>query len=192
MNDLLFIRHAETNMAGTFCGQSDPPVNETGYRQIEELLESLRLERIDAVYSSDLQRAATTARALARFLAVPCILRDTLREIDFGDWDGLRWEEIEKLDKTYATRWLEDFPQVSAPNGESFMHFEARAMAEAKYLLSECENRIVAVVTHAGVMRTILRSLCGVGDSEAWEQTKSYCCTFRYVHADGAPQEALR
>ena len=65
MNDLLFIRHAETDMTGTFCGQSDPTVNAAGHRQIQKLAEPLRTEPIVTVFTSDLQRSVTTARALA-------------------------------------------------------------------------------------------------------------------------------
>lgn len=192
MNDLLFIRHAETDLAGTFCGQSDPPVNAAGCQQIQGLLESLRLEPIGAVYSSDLQRAVTTARALAEFLGVPCMTRSALREIDFGKWEGLNWEQIEELGSSYATRWLNAFPKLPAPDGELLEHFEARVVGEIRYLLSQSGEKMIAVVTHAGVMRTILRIFCGVDEKEAWALTKPYCCTFRYRHADERRQEELR
>jgi alpha-ribazole phosphatase len=182
MNSLLFIRHAETDMAGTFCGQSDPTVNAAGHRQIQKLAESLRTEPIAAVFTSDLQRSVTTARTLAKYFAIPCITRPALREIDFGKWEGLTWEEIEKLDSTFAPRWLEAFPHLTTPGGESFQIFEARVMAETSYLLSQSESSSIAVVTHAGVMRAVLRTLCGLDEKTAWDLTKPYCCTFRYAH----------
>jgi alpha-ribazole phosphatase/probable phosphoglycerate mutase len=199
MNDLLFIRHAETSMAGTFCGHSDPPVNAAGRRQIQKLLEALRSAPIAAVYTSDLQRAATTARALAEFFAIPCIIRRALREIDFGKWEGLTWNEIEELDLPYAARWLDKFPQLPAPDGESVEIFEARVRRETGYLLSQSEpgptqskGSLLAVVTHAGVMRAVLRTLCNVGGEEAWKGTESYCCAFRYAHPGNCFAEVLR
>ena len=199
MNELLFIRHAETSMAGTFCGHSDPPVNAAGHRQIQRLVESLRSEPIAAVYTSDLQRAATTARALAEFFAIPCIIRRDLREIDFGMWEGLTWNEIEKLDLPYATRWLDKFPQLPAPDGESVEIFAARVRRETRYLLRQFEHSLppsqsslIAVVTHAGVMRAVLRTLCKVDEEQAWKGTESYCCTFRYAHAGNYFPEVLR
>jgi alpha-ribazole phosphatase/probable phosphoglycerate mutase len=192
MNDLLFIRHAETDMAGTFCGQSDPPVNAAGYRQIQELIEGLRSEPIEAVYSSDLQRAVATARALAGHLAIPCITRSALREIDFGKWEGLTWSQVEERDLYYATLWLDTFPKLPAPDGESLEIFEARVRDEIHYLLSQSRNRKIAVVTHAGVLRTILRDLCCIDEKDAWALTQSYCCTFRYDHAGGRSPEVLR
>jgi alpha-ribazole phosphatase len=182
MNALLFIRHAETDMAGTFCGQSNPAVNAAGHRQIQKLAESLRSEPIAAVFTSDLQRSVTTARALAESFAIPYITRPALREIDFGKWEGLTWEEIEKLDLTFATQWLEAFPHLTPPDGESFEIFEARLMAETNYLLSQSESSSIAVVTHAGVMRVVLRILCGLDEKTAWALTRPYCCTFRYAH----------
>jgi alpha-ribazole phosphatase/probable phosphoglycerate mutase len=199
MNDLLFIRHAETNMAGTFCGHSDPPVNAAGRRQIQKLVEALRNEPIAAVYTSDLQRAAATARALAEFFSIPCIVRRALREIDFGRWEGLTWNEIEKLDLPYATRWLDEFPQLPAPGGESFEIFEARVRRETGYLLSlsepgltQTKSSLIAVVTHAGVMRAVLRTLCNVDGEEAWQGTESYCCIFRYAQQGNCFPEVLR
>ena len=182
MNDLIFIRHAETDMTGTFCGQSDPLVNAAGHRQIQKLTESLRTEPIAAVFTSDLQRSVTTARYLADALAIPYFTRPALREIDFGGWDGLTWEEIEKLDSTFAQQWLESFPRLTPPGGESFEVFKSRVMAETSYLLSQSESRLIAVVTHAGVMRMVLLTLCGLDEKTAWAITKSYCCIFRYAH----------
>ncbi len=194
MTDLLFIRHAETDLAGTFCGRSDPPVNAAGRRQIQELVESLHSEKIRVVYSSDLQRAVTTAHALAEFMNVPLVTRAALCEIGFGRWEGLTWRQIEELDSSYATRWLNEFPRLSAPQGESIEHFEARVLGETSFLRSQSrfEDKTIAVVTHAGVMRSALRNLCGIKDSEAWMRTKSYCSTFRYRYAGSVFQEELQ
>lgn len=182
MKGLLFIRHAETDMTGTFCGQSDPPVNAAGHRQIQRLAESLCLEPIATIFTSDLQRSVTTAGTLAESFAIPYITRPALREIDFGRWEGLTWEEIEKLDLTFAKQWLEAFPYLTPPDGESFEKFEARVIAETIYLLRQSESSSIAVVTHAGVMRVVLRTLCGLDEKTAWALTKAYCCSFRYTH----------
>ena len=182
MSGLVFIRHAETDMVATFCGQSDPPVNTAGHRQILRLAESLSTQPIAAVFTSDLQRSLTTAGTLSESFAVPYIIRPALREIDFGRWEGLTWEEIEKLDSTFAQQWLEAYPHLTPPDGESFEKFEARVIAETRYLLSKSESSSIAVVTHAGVMRVVLRTLCGLDEESAWALTKPYCCSFRYAH----------
>ncbi len=180
MKELLFVRHAETDMAGTFCGHSDPPVNPAGDAQIAGLLRALESAPITAVFTSDLQRAASTAATVANFLSVPLITRAALREIDFGAWEGLTWKQIEALNPAFAAQWLEAFPHRTPPDGERFETFEARVMDEMSYLLEQPNCRLIAVVTHAGVMRVVLKNLCGIDEESAWRITKPYCCTFRY------------
>jgi broad specificity phosphatase PhoE len=177
---LLFIRHAETDLAGRFCGHSDPPVNERGLSQIEELVETLKAESIDSLYASDLSRSLTTADAIGREFGLSPIKIPELREINFGEWEGLSWTEIESSDRTYARRWSEEYPDLPAPGGETFDAFQSRVVSEVKRLLAVTSGRCAAVVTHAGVMRVILCSLCGIEEKEAWERTKAYCAFFRY------------
>lgn len=192
MSELLLVRHAETDLAGTFCGHSDPPVNARGHEQIAYLRRSLRAETVEAVYTSDLQRARTTAEALAEEFAVPCIARAGLREIDFGAWDGLTWSQIEAVDPEYAARWLAAYPQLAAPGGERFDAFEARVRAEIESLPTHRDYRTVVVVTHAGVLRSILQRRCGLTQDQAWARTREYGSVFRYVPANGMLMEVGR
>ena len=188
MSAILFIRHAETDMAGTFCGHSDPDLNARGKVQMIELINRLRPEDIGAVYASDLRRAHSTGTAIASAFAVDCHVRPALREINFGRWEGLTWKEIEGRDETYARKWVSERPHLPAPGGERFCDFEHRVIDEVKLLLKEAEtkDRPIAVVTHAGVLRTVLCGLTGCSEEDAWEQTRSYCCVFRYNCAASA------
>jgi len=180
MSEILFIRHAETDMAGTFCGgRSDPELNARGRVQLAELISRLREEEISVVYTSDLRRAHQTGIAVARAFGVDCRARPALREIDFGQWEGLAWEEIERRDKAYALRWIAEYPHLQAPDGEDFCDFERRVLREVNTLSAEAEvsGCRIAVVTHAGVLRTVLCALEGYSEENAWEQTRSYCCS---------------
>ena len=192
MNEMLFIRHAETDMAGTFCGHSDPPINGAGRAQIAKLLDALRGEDISVVYTSDLQRAVATGQAIAEFFGVPCVSRRGLREIDFGTWDGLTWQQIEAVDPAYAQRWLDEFPNLPAPQGEGVEEFEARVQAEVDYLQRQCDTGSIAIVTHAGVMRCVLRTVCALDEKMAWELTSGYTCFFRCDRAGHSLEGALR
>ena len=178
MSGILFIRHAATDMAGTFCGHSDPPVNAQGREQIENMLACLSDEAWDAVYSSDLKRAVTTAEPLARASHCHVVTTPGLREIHFGSWEGLTWKQIEERDAAYAQRWIESFPFLDAPMGESFAVFEQRVLKEVERLSRIAEGKRVAVVTHGGVMRVVLRKWLGCTEQQSWEQTKTYCSTF--------------
>lgn len=184
MKGLVFIRHAETDLAGTFCGHSDPPINARGQVQVKDLIAQLAPAHVDAIYSSDLRRAADTAASLAQAFAVPCITTPNLREISFGDWEGMTWTEIEDRDPDYARRWIELSPRLPAPGGEPFETFEFRILREIEPLLRLAADKRLAVVTHGGVMRTVLRAFLGHTEQQAWGLTKAYCSSFVYAGAD--------
>jgi alpha-ribazole phosphatase/probable phosphoglycerate mutase len=185
MSELLFIRHPETDMAGTFCGHSDPELNPRGHVQLGELIDRLRMEEIDVVYTSDLRRAHTTGMAIAEAFGVDCRVRSALREINFGQWEGITWKEIERRDDAYARRWIAEYPRLPAPDGESFQDFERRVLNEVKFLSLEAEaaDCCIAVATHAGVLRTVLCALHGCSEDNAWEQTRLYCSIVRHTSA---------
>ena len=84
MSRVFFIRHAETEMAGRFCGHSDPDLNAQGRMQLTSLSHLLSAEPIDTVYSSDLRRARALRKRLPLLESIPRVLRPALREIDFG------------------------------------------------------------------------------------------------------------
>jgi broad specificity phosphatase PhoE len=180
MNSVLFIRHAETDMAGRFCGYSDPSINTRGYQQIVELISALRGEHIDVLYTSDLQRAVTTAQAISKSFAIPYITKRNLREINFGKWEGLTWQQIEDLDAVYAHQWIERFPELAASGGESFDAFQSRVIDAVSDILSGVEYQRAAVVTHGGVMRVVLQTMCSLDEHEAWKLTTPYCSFFNY------------
>jgi alpha-ribazole phosphatase len=179
MNRVLFIRHAETEMAGRYCGHSDPDLNAQGRAQLTRLSQLLAEEMLDTVYSSDLRRATSTAEAIVTARNIPQVLRPELREIHFGAWEGLSWEEIERLDPEYAQNWVKSYPNLPAPDGESFEDFEHRVLTEVNHLM-DCSPGTIAVVTHGGVLRVVLRHLCGYSEPMAWQETQQYCCVVRY------------
>jgi len=185
MSEILFIRHAETDMAGTFCGHSDPELNARGRAQLAELVDKLRMEDIGVVYSSDLRRARSTGMAVAEALNIDCHVRCALREINFGQWEGLTWKEIEQRDKAYAQRWVTEYPDLPAPDGESFRDFEQGVLDEVKFISRETESRgrNIAVITHAGVLRAVLCVLHGYSEEDALEWTRSYCSIVRHLVA---------
>jgi alpha-ribazole phosphatase len=187
MSRVLFIRHAETDMAGRFCGHSDPDLNDKGRTQLAKLGHVLSNETIDEVYSSDLRRAKSTAQAIAEARDIPLSLRPALREIDFGQWEGLTWGQIEERDPEYAREWMARYPHLPAPSGESFQTFEERILQEVNQLLNSSRGPS-AVVTHAGVLRVVMRHLCEVSEEETWKQTRPYCSVVRYESRNPATQ----
>jgi alpha-ribazole phosphatase len=173
MKQFLLIRHAETDMIGTFCGHSDPELNDNGRGQLPGLIKALSSYPIQRVYTSDLRRAKQTAEAIARHFRAEVCLRHGLREIDFGLWDGLSWEEIESRDPATARNWVESYPNDTAPQGEPFRVFQERVCKEVESLLAEAPGPYVVVVTHAGFIHVVLTLLCRFPELDALRLTQA-------------------
>jgi broad specificity phosphatase PhoE len=174
MNTLVFIRHGETDMAGKFCGHSNPDLNPAGELQVAQAVDEVTSLGIQRIYSSDLLRAVRTADAIGQRISVPVEFRDDLREINFGLWEGLNWQEIEDRFPQEASRWLNEFPSHSAPQGESYADFTARIDAAILPLLCETPALTTALVTHRGVMRYALTRFFGFTEEEAATKTAPY------------------
>lgn len=174
MTRLIFVRHLQTDMAGRFCGHSDPALNEQGRSQLPSLLKTLSEYAIQQVYASDLRRTQQTADAIAKHFKVKLHIRSSLREIHFGGWEGLSWDEIVLRDPITARLWMDTYPNATAPGGEPIQQFQSRVRGEMSFLLDEKASCSIAVVTHAGFMRVALTCLCGVSEQEAWNRTKEY------------------
>jgi alpha-ribazole phosphatase len=173
MTRLILIRHGETDLSGRFCGQSDPDLNARGEEQVRELVRELKDVRIDSVYSSDLLRARRTAEAVARSAELRVHMVPELREISFGDWEGMHWSEIERRFSEEAALWMKEYPQRCTPGGENLLEFEARVL-NAVNRIAAAATSTVCIVSHGGVMRLLLKHLSRVDDEEAWALTKDY------------------
>jgi alpha-ribazole phosphatase len=158
--EIAFVRHGSTdwNRDRRFQGQSDVPLSVEGRDQAQALARVLSGIPFDYAVSSDLSRAYDTARAIRKELPV---VRDTRwREFDFGQWEGLTWDQI-----------LERWPQTGehahtaaktyAPeDGERFDAVCAR-VSEAIDDLRRGGHEQVLVVTHAGPLHAMLHALFG-------------------------------
>jgi alpha-ribazole phosphatase len=169
----LMVRHAETDMAGRFCGHSDPEINQRGQRQLVSLVQTLSEYAIQRVYTSDLRRALQTAEAIAGHFGTELCVRPGLREIHLGRWEGLSWSEIEGLDPAFAKNWVAAYPHVTAPGGEPFQQFQERVCREISFLLAEARESSIAVVTHAGFIRLARTDWYGVSE-QTWNGTIEY------------------
>src|SRR5882724_7276560 len=157
-HQLLLIRHAETDLAGTFCGISNPPINERGQRQIQMLLKTLAGQSIGTVYSSGLQRAISTAEAISVHFNAPLQIVSDLHEISFGEWESFTWNQVERRDPVYARQWIANYPNQPTPNGELFEVFKARVLRAIDTIASAGEN--ATIVAHAGVLRVVMTHRC--------------------------------
>lgn len=156
---LILVRHAHTEMAGTFCGLSDPPLSSRGISQLEALNQRLKLYPLTHIFSSDLQRARQTAESVAASCGLQVQYLSSLHELAFGSWEGLNWDQVMARDPEYAQRWLDLHPSVPTPGGEDFAEFLRRIENAMMSIAAQTVNGCTAVVTHAGVVRTFLGEL---------------------------------
>lgn len=161
---MVLVRHAASRGAGTFVGQKDVPLSRKGRRQLNELTRKLSKFRFHAVFASDLRRAIATARPIAQRRRLELQIRPGLREMHFGRWQGLSWEQIRRRDPRAADRWLKRFASQPIPGAEQFRQFKRRVEGEFRTIFDANRGRCVLVVTHAGVIRVVLAHALGVKD----------------------------
>ena len=146
-------RHGETdwNRDQRFQGHADPPLNDVGREQAQALAERLAGERLDAVYTSPLQRASETAAIVAARLGLTPEPLDGLREVDVGSWSGLTRTEVEQQFPDGYRRWL-DFGH-GWDDGESYNELGERVLETLARLAARHPGGRILVVTHGGPMR---------------------------------------
>ncbi len=144
-----WVRHGPTH-AESMVGWRDLPADLSDTAALSRLSDAL--PEPAALVSSDLSRAVATADALAnRRLRLPH-LRD-LREFNFGDWDGLHWNEVATRDPDLSRAFWEDPGPHQAPNGESWHQLATRVSATVDRLTSDGHRHVIAVA-HFGVILT--------------------------------------
>lgn len=158
MTDLIVIRHGETdwNRQHRFQGQIDVPLNDIGQAQARRLALRLADEPIDVLLSSDLQRARSTADALAR--GRPLAVEPLWREQSFGILEGLDVPTIRARHADLWAQWVRHEADYALPRGgESNISFHARVLRALQALLAQHAGRRVVVVTHGGVLDMLWR-----------------------------------
>jgi broad specificity phosphatase PhoE len=161
---MVLVRHATAEGEGRFQGQIDAQLLPEGRRQLPALSRKLKPYRITVVYASDLRRARTTAAFAARRLGVRLEIRPGLREIHFGRWQGLSWEQVLEQFPQLARLWAKQFPDGRVPGGEPFSQFKRRIRRELRAIAAANQAQSVLVVTHAGVIRVALAGALGMPD----------------------------
>jgi len=161
---LLFVRHGETesNVEHRYMGQSDSPLTPTGVAQAEAVAKRLAQRRIDAIYSSDLGRAASTSRMISQACGLPVINDRRLRERHAGLLQGqlesearikhaIVFDEIARRGAAYV------FPG----GGESGLQIEERMASFLDEVRQDHPGETIVAVTHGGVLRVLLWHILG-------------------------------
>jgi alpha-ribazole phosphatase len=163
---LTLVRHLETDesLRGRAYGALDVPLSARALRQAEDLASSLEGMPFAAVYSSPLGRALETAGPVASRHGLVPIANEALRELDFGEVEGLLYQEVEANRPELFSSWMREPTRTAFPGGESFADLRARVRPAVEQIRTAYAGKTVAVVSHGGVIRTILADALALAD----------------------------
>jgi broad specificity phosphatase PhoE len=155
-------RHGQSdwNAEARWQGHADRPLTDLGRRQARELAERLAGVRLEAVYSSDLERARATAEAVALPRGLPVSTLPELREIDVGSWSGLTREEAEARFPAAFRRWADG--AHGWDDGETYEEMTARVVGAVLGLGAIHPDASVLVVAHGGPIRALHATALGI------------------------------
>lgn len=170
MTRLILVRHGETlwNKEERYQGQTDTALSELGRRQAQRVAMRLARQRIVAVYSSGLSRAYETARLIAERHGLQVVKMTCFNEMNFGDWEGLLFEEVMTRHRDLAEAFWADPGSVTIPGGESVAQVAERVMSGVVEITSRHPSGAVVLVAHGGCIAVMLCAVLGVATGGFW------------------------
>ena len=169
---LFLVRHPKPIGAETICyGQSDLDVTNHDLNLTAAAVKALFVDKtINLLLSSPLTRCRKLADKLSDSLGIEPTIEDRLIEMDFGDWEGLRWDEI---DQQAFEAWSANYVDQTAPGGESF----GDVLHRVQNLLEDLKQQqleTIAIVAHAGVIRAFLAVVLELPLEATWHFSVNY------------------
>jgi probable phosphomutase (TIGR03848 family) len=162
MTTFLLIRHGMTDAVGKTITGRFPGVhlNEAGRKQADDLYSRLRRWKVNAIYSSPLERALETAAPPARRFGIAVMKSEALSEVDFGEWSGKNLDELDQLPewRLYNTFRSSTRP----PGGELATEAQTRMVEQLTRYARQHPEQIVAVFSHADTIRFTLAHFLGM------------------------------
>jgi len=166
---LFLFRHGETdwNREGRLQGHTDTALNDTGLAQAKALGETLRIHRLDAIVSSDLLRALTTAQIVAGALSIPLFTDAGLRETNVGAAEGILWSDAKtRFSEGLTERWYSE-GDVAFPGGETGIATRTRGLAALRRFATQQPYRRIGVSTHGAMVRQLMKHALPPGSPPA-------------------------
>jgi phosphoserine phosphatase len=167
---LFALRHGETDWTRDrrFSGSRDLPLTPRGQRQAKALADTLASEPVSAVYASPLERARATAEVIARSHRRPVMVEASLREMEFGDWEGLTRNEVDERWPETAALWRTSPERATPRGGESLLDVADRVGKALQQIRDRHAEGTVVVVSHAIVLRLIVLDALGLEPGRLW------------------------
>ncbi|MBF2000490.1 MAG: histidine phosphatase family protein [Synechococcales cyanobacterium M58_A2018_015] len=159
-----FLRHGETTFSqtGGYCGILDPDLTEAGYEMAQAFAAAYKTVPWQAVYASPMKRTIATARPLCDAVGLEMQLRDGLKEIHYGEWEGKTQEEVKAQFTDDYVRWLTEPAWNPPTGGETAVQLASRASLVIAEIEQMYPDGNVLVVSHKATIRVLLCSLLGI------------------------------
>lgn len=183
------IRHGEpAEEARQRCyGSLDVGLSDTGRSQIARVAEHLAAEPLSIIYASPLSRTRESAQILAASCQRPLQIADELREMHFGDFEGLTCDEIALRHPALYQQWMETPTKIRFPNGETFVEMKARVLLKFAGILGAHAGQSVAIVSHGGVNRIVLAWALQMPDDCLFRLAQGHAAVNLLTFAEGVP-----
>ncbi|MBR9872111.1 MAG: alpha-ribazole phosphatase family protein [Gammaproteobacteria bacterium] len=154
------IRHGEPEGGPMFRGSKDDPLSEQGWQQMQAAIAST--DHWDAIVSSPMARCQRFAETLSEQRSIPLHIEHELREIGFGEWEGLTAEQVEEAYGDRLNRFWQDPINFIPPGGEPVPDFYDRVIHSIHHWQDKLSGQKVLVVCHGGVIRMALADVLGI------------------------------
>jgi alpha-ribazole phosphatase len=183
------IRHGEPDaeVRHRCYGTLDPPLSHKGIIQITNAARFLASEPIKAVYTSPRRRTGESARIVASWHKCSVEEIADFREIDFGDFEGLTYDEIAIRYPAIYRQWMKAPTEVQFPNGECFSEMRDRVLRAFDRIRQDREGQTVAIIGHAGVIRVLIASALQMPDHCLFRLGQDYGATNLLAWIDDIP-----
>lgn len=170
MTEIILVRHGQTiwNESKRYQGHTDIPLSSVGLEQAFKVQKKLANEAIDVFYASDLKRAYETARIIAKPHHKEVVGLQELREINFGEWEGLGYSEIMERYGDIATKFYQDPSLVSIPGGESWQALLDRCHNLLLDIVEKHNRQRILIASHGGTIRAMIIAAMGWDISCLW------------------------
>ena len=173
---LYLVRHTPVALPKGVCyGWLDAPLSEEYPRYAQQIIAELREIRLDKIYSSPSLRCVVLAEAIALTKGLTIRQDERLRELNFGAWEGLTWQEVYEQEAGRA--WFADYWHAKTAGGESHDDLLARV---ADFEQERNKGSETLLVTHAGVIRAYRILLGKLSPSEAMAQEVNFGEIYQY------------
>lgn len=193
MTKIWLIRHGEpVEEAQQRCyGSLDVGLCERGRAQMQRTAERLRSAGISGIYSSPRLRATESAQIIADATGCSVQVAPNLREIHFGDFEGMTYDDIAAGYPELYALWMRTPTQVRFPNGENFHDMRARVLRVFEEIRRKHDGDTIVMVSHGGVNRILLAWILGMPDEYLFRLAQDYGAVNLVAFRGGVPEIEL-